>query len=358
MRMRSVAAVGAALAMVVTSATSAAAAPPPCPGFVEKGPGRYRLATDSTCDLSALADGTSVDLAGRTLTAAPGAAVVDAADLTLAKGNLRAERILWSGDRGRLDKVDVSSTTPGAATVRFFLEVSGEGMTVTRSRFHDLPNATALSFYFAGQGTVSDSTFKHTGTGVSVQNGDGFTIERSTFAANETGLRLYNEDGGGVNDVVVRGNVVKDNTGAGLRVVLRRGWPGVPAPGRTLDGVLITHNRMVRNGGPGIDLTVQCAGDPARCDLGQSSVVVTGNELRQNGTAPLAGLGDDGFSARTLVHPNASPSTEGLSVVTVSGNRAERNADRGFEVSGVTDGGGNTARRNGHPEPCLGVVCR
>jgi hypothetical protein len=44
--------------------------------------------------------------------------------------------------------------------------------------------------------------------------------------------------------------------------------------------------------------------------------------------------------------------------VTLSNNRADRNADLGFDVEGVTDGGGQVAKFNGNPEQCRGVACR
>ncbi|WP_136517720.1 right-handed parallel beta-helix repeat-containing protein [Cellulomonas telluris] len=357
MRTRSLLAVGAALGMVVTFATSAAAAPPPCPGFVQKGPNHYRLVADSTCDLGVLPSGTTVDLAGRTLTS-PGSGgsgtVVGGSDVTLARGHLRANSIYWAGERGRLDRVDVTSVVPGAATGAF-LTAGAPGMVVTRSHFHDLPG-TAVDFYHAGQGRVSDSRFTRNGIAVAIQKRDGFVVERSTFVGNQTGVFLRNEDGAGANDVAVADNVFKASSGAGIRVVLRKSY--FQSAARGLDDVQLLRNRLIDNGGPGIDVTVECSTEEAECTLGQSSITVTGNALRHNGFAPSAGLGDDGISARTLVGgPGAAPGTAGLSVVTVTGNRSDRNADRGYDVAGVTDGGGNTARRNADPQQCLGVVC-
>jgi hypothetical protein len=72
--------------------------------------------------------------------------------------------------------------------------------------------------------------------------------------------------------------------------------------------------------------------------------------------------GDDGLTARAVLRvaelTDRSPFLEGLSGVTLSNNRADRNADLGFDVEGVTDGGGQVAKFNVNPEQCRGVACR
>jgi hypothetical protein len=44
-------------------------------------------------------------------------------------------------------------------------------------------------------------------------------------------------------------------------------------------------------------------------------------------------------------------------VVNVGSNRANSNADRGIQATGVTDRGGNTAANNLGPVQCQGVLC-
>jgi hypothetical protein len=69
---------------------------------------------------------------------------------------------------------------------------------------------------------------------------------------------------------------------------------------------------------------------------------VTGTTLERNAAT---GSGDDGFDVR-------SPAT------TLTSNLALRNHDFGIDaVAGVTDGGGNVARGNGHVPQCTGVAC-
>jgi hypothetical protein len=60
----------------------------------------------------------------------------------------------------------------------------------------------------------------------------------------------------------------------------------------------------------------------------------------------VSGAKDDGFDVEKRT-------------TKLSRNRALRNHDLGIEaVRGVTDGGGNVARRNGDPRQCINVVCR
>jgi parallel beta-helix repeat protein len=98
--------------------------------------------------------------------------------------------------------------------------------------------------------------------------------------------------------------------------------------------------------------------------------VIEGNKATSNGMAGILVL--DGTS-QTLVVKNKtdgngfSPSPSFPSVddgihatttgVTLTENKANRNADYGIEGLGVVDGGKNKAHHNGNPAQCLGVVC-
>ena len=82
------------------------------------------------------------------------------------------------------------------------------------------------------------------------------------------------------------------------------------------------------------------------------------NQFNRNGFASDKGEldDDDGVVAQAyFTSGEAYPS--GLAGVTLVNNRANRNANLGFDVNGVTDGGGNTAKFNGDPAQCDGVVC-
>lgn len=91
---------------------------------------------------------------------------------------------------------------------------------------------------------------------------------------------------------------------------------------------------------------------------------MSGNRLLSNGFgSSVDGLDDgvdDGITARGVIYDASSvyPYSNGLVGVVLSNNRADRNADLGFDVFGVTDGGGNSARLNGNPAQCDGILCR
>jgi hypothetical protein len=95
-------------------------------------------------------------------------------------------------------------------------------------------------------------------------------------------------------------------------------------------------------------------------------MMVSGNRLNRNGFGALTSLpigvepDDDGLTARAYVREpinQQTPYPEGLAGVTLTNNRADRNADLGFDVEGVTDGGGQVAEFNGNLEQCIGLEC-
>ena len=345
MNLRALAAASATAALIVTGAGAAAAQPGgfgACSGVSDRGHGRYTLTADAACDLALLGNGAKVDLAHHTLSTS---SVVEADRVTLINGNLRSDGIFWSGSHGRMEDLDV--TQIGADPAGSLIE-AGPDFTVTRSRFHDLPSSTAVDFYF-GNGTVSHSTFRRTGVGVSVQSSAGVTIRDNMFSANDIGVQLWNEDFVLVNDVTVSGNTITDSRGPGIRLFDTEGeFPG------TFDNVRVTNNHVARSGGSGIDVTVKCL-DASTCPATGVSIVVERNVLDHNGYSP--GEGNDGLTARASTFEDVSMVAP-LAILRAAKNVTTRNADRGIDAAGVTDGGGNLSRSDRNPVPCLGVTCR
>lgn len=126
-------------------------------------------------------------------------------------------------------------------------------------------------------------------------------IAGNLFEGNDVGLLLDTDA-----DTTVTHNRFRDNRSAGLYVIARHG------------NVSVSENTLSANGAA--SSRVDAAGSPV--DDGMHVVVV-------------------GTSA----------------TVTITGNKASRNADLGIEATGAIDGGGNTARRNGNPAQCTGVAC-
>jgi hypothetical protein len=129
---------------------------------------------------------------------------------------------------------------------------------------------------------------------------------------------------GGIAVEVGRGNLVANNVVVGTRRTgIRLGLNQSPFRG----GSNVLRRNLVRGGG-------------------DNGFLVLPNDdhslLRRN---LAVGAGDDGFDVRSRT-------------TKLSRNRAVRNADLGIEaVRGVTDGGGNVARRNGDPRQCTNIAC-
>jgi parallel beta-helix repeat protein len=131
---------------------------------------------------------------------------------------------------------------------------------------------------------------------------------------------------GGTGNGIVR-NLVEDPGRDGIRVgsLQQNIDPDVV-------GTTVRANRVRRAGRDAIGVTTE---DPGQAIRG---TVIARNDVR--------GSGDDGIDVR---HKQT----------TITGNRANRNADLGIDgVPGVSDGGGNRARANGNPAQCRNVRCR
>jgi hypothetical protein len=129
-------------------------------------------------------------------------------------------------------------------------------------------------------------------------------IQDNLFDGNNFGIVMGSALAGGV--TTISGNHFRNNASAGLYADVQQGTATVT----------ISDNSFVANGGA------------------SSTVDSTGSAV------------DDGLHV-----------VAGGAIITVVGNRANRNTDLGIEAVGVIDGGGNTARRNGNAAQCVGVVC-
>jgi hypothetical protein len=308
-----------------------------CPGIVAV-EGGYHLTQNTTCDLDWTGTSEFLDLQGHTLS---GAITASGNGLTLRNGTFHAAPSYFEGDDNTLSRVRVTTD----ATPQGILIEAGNNFTVDHSVFDHVNASAAVDFYFGTGGRVSHSTFTATtGEAVSVQASSDVVIEHNRFVANSIGVNLWPEDGYGVANVTVAHNVFAQNTTAGVRLTGAGG----------LDGTVVAHNTMSRNGGPGIEILLDCV-EPTVCPA--PAVGVTANMLDGNGTNADA-LSRSGLFARGYVaQQDETPSPGNLAHVVVKGNRATRNGDLGFDATGVTDGGRNLALFNANPAQCAGVVC-
>jgi hypothetical protein len=339
------------LAATLPTLPARAADPTPldCPGVIAVS-GGYRLTRDTQCELVGWSeDDKFFDLGRHTLT---GTVFPTGDRQTLRDGTLVTNGEWWvEGSRFTVLRLDVRPPVPGGCP--FFCIEAGD-VTVRNSTFRDI-GGIALSFFFGPDGgAVLSSTFERNLMGISVQAPDGIRIENNRFVSNGTGVNLFNEDGFGVN-----ANLVRYNT-------FRRNELGLMMRANLIEGVVtLSHNRIqdnefLANGRSGIGIDMTCHHDDASaCGFPDDDIIrlnwFWGNGFRTTGLPTF----DDGVTARSVLETTggAVDHPAGLIGVRLVGNRAQSNADLGFDVLGVTDGGSNRASDNGNAAQCSGLDC-
>jgi len=350
------AAIAASGCVVVTLATPVQAATNTptslaCPGVIAV-KGGYRLVQNSpVCNV--LSDWKEsnkfFDLGGFTFT---GSGVIYGDNITIRNGILKTNGLFWTGINGTLSNLRIRS----ADNPRNYFIEAFFNLTVKNSTFKNIPGI-ALDFYYDNGGTVRNSIFTGNGTAISIQKSSNVLIDSNTFTGNTRGVNLYDEDGGGVNNNTISHNVFRENkTGITINAT-------PPTVFLALQGNKIINNTFLSNGYSGININLYCLEptleSPIICPA--QDTLISWNTFTKDGfalpsaTPPV----DDGVTARANLYPNSSETSypAGLAGITLSNNRADNNADLGFDVAGVTDGGGNIAKLNGDPAQCDGLDC-
>jgi hypothetical protein len=355
MKTRSMAAaVAVALVTVLSclaapSASAAASGSPlDCEGVVAVR-GGYRLTEDTSCSLTWIGDDEFLDLRGHTLT---GGFRPQGHNQTVRNGTLITGRSDWSmASDFSVSRVTVRSA-PSSTWLGIAIE-AGYNLRVDHSTFEGFPGL-ALDFYFGEGGTVRHSVFRGNRIAISIQQSSDVLIENSSFIDNSVGVNLWPEDEYGVDRNTVQKNVFRGN---GYGITIRDDGPGFFPTG--LQDNLIAKNLFQASGYSGISITRACSSgstpSEVRC-LGSGNVI-RDNHLSGSGfQSPAEAPYDDGITARGSI--GSTPHPAALVGFTLSGNRAVGNADLGFDVLGVTDGGRNSAKLNGNPAQCEGLLCR
>ena len=168
--------------------------------------------------------------------------------------------------------------------------------------------------------TIRRGTIRGFEVGVLAEGGDGLAVRRLAITNNVTGIVIDISF-----DVVVRHNVIADNSGLGLFVL-------------DSNTVRVTGNHALRNAGDGIHFGGEV-----------SSSVAEGNVA--------SGNGDDGIEVSEIDRDETgNPIPERNNAV--ARNLATYNGDLGIDaVAGTIDGGGNRAFGNGNPLQCLNIDC-
>jgi hypothetical protein len=352
------------VASAATTLAPLAGTPLDCPSVIAV-PGGYRLTQDSTCTGLGGWNETNkfFSLNGFTLTIGNFAFMGD--NLTMRNGAVKLNGNFRAfGKAGILSNLSIISIG-GPLDNPFGLE-AGTDFTVKNCAFSNFLT-NALTFYYGdGGGSVKNSLFIGNKTAISIQHpdfGSGILIENNTFVRNGRGVNLYDEDSMGVNNNTIRHNTFQKN-GVGINMFAHTA--GYPTVHPSLQGNRIVGNRIDRNGNSGFYLRLTCRDSSPIVCSGQNTLV-SGNRFSRNGFASGSTSApddnDDGMTARAYFYngPNNLPPgesyPEGLAGVKVAHNHADQNAYLGFDVNGVTDGGGNTGKLNGYLAQCDGVVC-
>jgi parallel beta-helix repeat protein len=233
---------------------------------------------------------------------------------------------------------------------------AGTDLTVNNCTFSNFPS-NALTFYYGqGGGLIKNSVFIGNKTAISLQLPAGVLIENNTFVRNGRGVNLYDEEGAGVNNNTIRHNTFQKN-GVGINLFAHSAsyQPTYPS----LQGNQIIGNLIDRSSRSGLYIKLTCNPHPSSpFDCAGQNTLVSRNQFNHNGFSSDTGEIDDndGVVAQANISSGEAYSP-GLVGVTLANNRANQNADLGFDVNGVTDGGGNTGKSNGNPAQCDGVVC-
>jgi hypothetical protein len=332
-----------ALTAVALSAPAQAAVDGPlsCAGVVPVD-GGYRLTTDTTCSFTWSEDHVVLDLAGHTMTATVDA---DGQDQVIRNGTLRTDSLYLARSRGAVLR---DLVVESVGNIDGFVIEAGSDLAVERSRFSGFRGIT-LDFYFGVGGSVTDSVFTGNRVAISVQGVDGVRVSGNRFVGNDVGVNLWNEDSPN-RGVRIDHNVFSASSSAAINV---RGDLGTQEEGAAYDAVTIENNIARANPGFGLNVSVECPDADACAAVPDvvGSLTVRRNSLSRGGQDGMRAAGALGYGVDRVDAPWL------LSGVVVGSNRADRNADLGFDVVGVIDAGGNHARHNGDQRECLGVDC-
>jgi|GEM_PF-1712787 len=324
-----------------------------CPAVIAV-PGGYRLTQNTTCDQVSWENENNKFFNLNRFTLTINSIGVFGNGLVIRNGVLQTNSIFWLGDGGTLSNLKI---TKGSSPRGFFIE-AGPNFTVKRCTFSEIPGV-ALDFFHAPGGRVINSVFKNNWKGISIQEADDILIENNKFVGNTTGVNLFPEHGFKTNNNTIRYNIFRENA---MGITMYTDERLVPTWG--LQGNRIVKNKIYRSGHSGILIALNCVEDLGHPSCPGQDTKISGNLLKSNGFSSEKVLSDDdGVTARATLEmgtnpPMRTPYPAGLAGVTLSKNRANKNADLGFDVNGVTDGGSNKANSNGNPAQCEGVVCK
>ncbi len=346
---------------VLVAAPAEADGPPPACGSTVLA--STTLRSDLTCPAPGpaltLAAGVDLNLGGHTLRgpgSGLGIAIPVAGDITIRNGTIAG----WGQGVQTVGTDDGGAS--GVVTVR---NVTFDGNTDGLDASGDIPAG-----HYGKQHVVTRSTFSHNARGILAGWFTHVDVSRTSFAGNGTALVVDSSD------VTVDDSRIEQNTN-GVTVIegtvqLRR--TDLLQNDRAVSAQFMSSTTLTDSLVKGSDVGVS--------GFGLTFFTLTGSTFAANTTA-VSFDGSDGTVSGNTFRSNGtgfeqtSPSTDGVRVqdnvfrlggdgiridagdtqTSVGGNAANNNTGWGIYAPGVTDLGGNTARRNGNSPQCVGVVC-
>ncbi len=221
------------------------------------------------------------------------------------------------------------------------------------------PNPGAYDVY-------SSNTFSKNTRGVDLFKCINARIRSNSFSANGTGIYGYNSISARIESNHITGGTVgidfefrnQDasitlNTITNSRIGVRVSTSGGPLFAIPVSGNTISSNVLRNNGAAGLAIIIDATQFPSA--VSNNLVIANlfdGNGFKPAGTtnSPLGtAIINDGAYANVLA---------GNDAFTFSDNIATGNAGHGIQaLTGIDDGGRNTAYGNGGADQCLGVAC-
>jgi parallel beta-helix repeat protein len=236
------------------------------------------------------------------------------------------------------------------------------GTRVRASSFMNNQSGISCGESVGAYDVYSSNTFSKNTRGVDLFSCVSARIRNNSFSANTTGIsgtRTWsmvidsNHIAGGTNGIDFEAHnqdaVITRNTITYGRVGVRIASSGVPL--NPVTGNTISSNVMRNNGAAGLAIIIDAT------QLAANNNFVIANVFDRNGFKP-AGTTNSPLGTAIINDGAYANVLAGNAAFTFRDNIATGNAGHGIQaLTGIDDGGGNTASGNGGADQCLGVAC-
>ena len=267
--------------------------------------------------------------------------VIGAPDITL---DLGGHTIAGDGGLGD-DGIDNRAGHDGVEVTNGTIQSFGYGVYLigaTQNRLHGLAvsgNDLGIILQISAENSVAENQLTGNRSGIDLADADRNSVTGNHVTGACTGIWLLFSDENTVTENEVSGN---ECTGILLDAS---------------DQNTVKKNKASGNGTFGIELVDHFgSGGSDQNTIAENKA--SGNEF-DGIQVDSSFFGGENLLLENRTDRNGDDGIDVRSSATLSENRADRNGDFGILAgSGVTDGGGNEASRNGNPAQCEGVACQ